>query len=88
MSNEISISKNAGDRNVNIIIYNDNMRVSANVDSEIFTDEIHQLMKCTFDFDDMVKQYVTESLDEYYDSHEEVTESEVIAFKHLLERFL
>ena len=88
MSNEISITKNAGDKDVNIVIYGDNTRVSAKVDSEIFADELHQLLKDTFDFDGIVKQYVTESLDEYYDSHEEVTESEVIAFKHLLERFL
>ena len=88
MSNEISLSKNAGDKDVNVIIYDDNMRVSAKVDSELFADEFHQLMKTTFDFDSMVKEYVTESLEEYYDSHEEVTESEVIAFKHLLERFL
>ena len=88
MSNEISITKNAGDKDVNIVIYGDNTKVSAKVDSEIFADELHQLLKDTFDFDGIVKQYITESLDEYYDSHEEVTESEVIAFKHLLERFL
>ena len=88
MSNEISLSKNAGDKDVNIIIYDDNMRVSAKVDCELFTDELHQLMRDTFDFDALVKQYVTESLDVYYDSHEEVTESEVIAFKNLLEKLL
>lgn len=88
MSSEISITKKAYDKDVNIIIYDDNMRISAKVDSELFTDELHQLMRDTFDFDNLVKQYVTESLDEYYDSHEEVTESEVIAFKNLLEKML
>lgn len=68
---------------------NSEMNISVSVNGEEFADAIKKLLFSGEDvLDDVIAQAIFSKLDAYYEKHEDVSESQMVAFKELFDKLM